>query len=100
MNGTQQAPEKSHKVFITGGTGFLGAYITRMLVENGQPVRVMRRSSKLPFFIPSNILEKVEWVQGDVLDTIALDEAMDGIDHVVHCAAMASYAPHDRKRMF
>lgn len=37
------------KIFITGGTGFLGAYIIKELVEKGFSVRAIRRSKKLPF---------------------------------------------------
>ena len=49
-------------ILITGGTGFLGAYIIKILVEHGYKVRAIRRNnSKLPFFIPSEILAKVEW---------------------------------------
>lgn len=40
------------KILITGGTGFLGAYIMQELVENGHSVRAIRRSSKLPFLYP------------------------------------------------
>ena len=40
-------------ILVTGGTGFLGAYIIKELVEKGYPVRAIRRSNKLPSFIPS-----------------------------------------------
>ncbi len=63
-------------VLVTGGTGFLGAYIIKNLVEKGHIVRAIRRSSKPPFFIDKTILDKVEWVDGDVLDVVALSEAM------------------------
>jgi dihydroflavonol-4-reductase len=88
------------KTFVTGGNGFLGAYIVRMLVERGHTVRAMRRTAKLPFFIPAPVFDKVEWVHGDVLDTVLLDEAMEGMDHVIHCAAKVSYVSDERKPMF
>ncbi|HEU4904129.1 MAG TPA: NAD-dependent epimerase/dehydratase family protein, partial [Flavisolibacter sp.] len=66
-------------VFITGGTGFLGAYIIKNLVEKGHAVRALRRTgSRLPFFIPSAVWEKVAWIEGDVLDVVALQEGMEG----------------------
>ncbi len=65
-------------VLVTGGTGFLGSYIIKELVEKNYPVRAIRRSNKLPFYIPKEILDKVEWVDGDVLDVIALEDAMSG----------------------
>ena len=67
-------------VLVTGGTGFLGAYILRELVEKGYPVRAIRRNDKQPFYISPSILEKVEWVPGDIMDTSSLEEAMDYAD--------------------
>lgn len=87
-------------VLVTGGTGFLGAYIIKHLVERGHQVRAIRRTgSKLPFFIPSDILSSVEWVEGDVLDLVSLDESMEGIDTVVHAAAVVSFSSGDRHTM-
>jgi nucleoside-diphosphate-sugar epimerase len=90
----------STKVFITGGTGFLGAYIIKELVQKNYTVRAIRRSNKLPFFIPHDIFDQVEWVDGDVLDTIAMQDAMDGIDTIIHAAAKVSFVPKERNEMF
>ena len=88
-------------VLVTGGTGFLGGYIIKHLVEKGYSVRALRRtSSKLPFFIPPGILQKAEWIDGDVLDVVSLDEAMEGVDAVIHSAAKISYAPDEKEEMF
>ena len=65
-------------VLVTGGTGFLGSYIIKHLVEKGYRVRAIRREKAvLPFYIPKEIFEKVEWVTGDILDVISLEEAME-----------------------
>ena len=58
------------KVLVTGGTGFIGAYIIKKLIEKGYSVRAIRRSSKMPFFISADTLQKAEWVDGDVLDSL------------------------------
>lgn len=87
-------------VFVTGGTGFLGAYIIKNLVEKGVAVRALRRSAALPRFIPPAIFENIEWVQGDVLDVVALHDAIEGVDGVIHAAALVSYQPSDRARMY
>jgi nucleoside-diphosphate-sugar epimerase len=87
-------------VLVTGGTGFLGSYIIKALVENGHAVRAIRRTSKLPLWIPSAIFEKVEWVDGDVLDVVALQDAMEGTDTVIHSAAIVSFVKKDRKQMY
>ena len=87
-------------VFVTGGTGFLGSYIIKHLVEKGYTVRAIRRRNKIPFWIPSLIFDKVEWVDGDVLDIVALEEAMNGVDTVIHSAAVVSFVKRDRKGMY
>ena len=87
-------------VFITGGTGFLGSYIIKALVENGYAVRAIRRSHKLPFYISKHIFDKVEWVDGEILDIVSLEEAMEGVDTVIHSAGVVSFVKKDRKRMY
>jgi dihydroflavonol-4-reductase len=87
-------------VLVTGGSGFLGAYIIRELVEKGYAVRAIRRTDKLPFFIPAPILEKVEWVEGDILDIAGLEESMSGVRNVIHAAAKVSLISRERRSMF
>lgn len=87
-------------ILVTGGTGFLGAYIIKELVEKGHRVRAIRRSPKIPFYIPASVFGQVEWLSGDVLDVIGLEEAMEGVDAVIHSAAMVSFHKRDRHEMF
>lgn len=88
------------RVLVTGGTGFLGAYVIRQLVEQGYAVRAIRRTGVLPHFIPAGILAQVEWVPGDVLDVIGLEEAMTDVAGVVHAAAKVSFSRRDRHELF
>lgn len=87
-------------ILITGGTGFLGAYVIKNLVEKGHRVRAIRRSAKLPFFIDEDVLNKVEWVEGDVLDVVSLADAMQGVDALVHSAAVVAFSKAARKEMY
>ncbi len=92
-------------VLVTGGTGFVGSYIIKELIEKKYAVRAIRRSKKLdshkvPFYIPKEIWDKVEWVDADVLDVIALENAMTGIDAVIHAAGVVSFIKKERKNMF
>jgi nucleoside-diphosphate-sugar epimerase len=88
-------------VLVTGGTGFLGSYIIKELVEKNYPIRAIRRStSKLPFYISPDIFEKVQWVEGDILDTVSLEDAMDGVDMVIHSAAVISFYKEDKDEMY
>ena len=87
-------------VLVTGGTGFLGAYIIKELVTKGIPVRAIRRNSQLPSFIPASIFSGVDWREGDVLDITGLEESMDGIDTIIHSAAKVSFHDKERRNMF
>ncbi|MEO8404814.1 MAG: SDR family NAD(P)-dependent oxidoreductase [Chitinophagaceae bacterium] len=92
---------KQTRILVTGGTGFLGSYIIKALVEKGYSVRAIRRSTaKLPSYIAAPILDKVEWVEGDILDVLSLEDAMDGIDMVIHAAAIVSFQKKERKNMY
>jgi dihydroflavonol-4-reductase len=87
-------------ILVTGGTGFLGSYIIKNLVEKGHAVRALRRNAPLPFYIPPGIFEKVEWVEGDVLDMVSLSDAVQGVDAVVHAAAIVSFSKRNRRQMY
>lgn len=92
------APPSS--VLVTGGTGFVGAYVIRDLLGQGYKVSALRRKTNLPHFIDASLLEQVCWLDGDILDPIALADAMTGVDAVIHSAAVISFNPDDRQRMF
>lgn len=87
-------------ILVTGGTGFLGAHILQNLVKKNIPVRAIRRSSQLPSFIPEDILNRVEWVEADVLDVVSLQEAMKGMEAVIHSAAIVSFSKSNRASMY
>lgn len=87
-------------VLVTGGTGFLGGYIIKELVNKGIPVRAIRRSNTLPSFIPDSILNQVDWMEADILDLVGLEEAMEGIDTIIHSAAKVSFNDRHRQEMF
>ncbi|HEY8967759.1 MAG TPA: NAD-dependent epimerase/dehydratase family protein, partial [Puia sp.] len=83
-------------VLVTGGTGFLGAYIISQLVDKGYTVRAIRRHQRQPACIPASILEKIEWLPCDIMDPLGLEEAMTGVDTVIHAAAKVSFADADK----
>jgi dihydroflavonol-4-reductase len=87
-------------VLVTGGTGFLGAYIISELVENGYAVRAIHRNGRMPFFLPDAIREKVEWVRCDIRDPLGLEDAMAGVDAVIHAAAKVSFLKKERRELY
>ena len=72
------------RVLVTGAGGFLGRRLTEALVEKGYFVRVLVR--KLTDIDPFRALG-VDVHYGDLRDELAVAEAIDGMDYVVHAAA-------------
>jgi dTDP-L-rhamnose 4-epimerase len=76
------------KVLLTGGAGFIGLHVLRQLLERGHTVRVLDSLRpdvhRGPHARPS---ADAEFVIADVRNAAALDEALGGIDAVIHLAA-------------
>lgn len=96
-------------ILITGATGLTGAHLALELIRSGNPVRALRRPTSSLEMIstvfrlyspnPEEDLGKIEWFEGDILDYISLEDALEGIEKVYHCAALVSFLPSDRKRL-
>ena len=71
-------------IFVTGATGLVGSHLIASLTEKGLVVRALYRKT-IPVFKGS---DKVQWIQGDLLDVNSLEEAIQGVTQVYHCAAM------------
>lgn len=85
-------------VLVTGGTGFVGSYLLRLLAQRGWRVRALRRPDS-PMDLVQDLAAQVEWFEADVTDIVALEDAFEGVTHVCHCAAMVSFHPRDKRRM-
>lgn len=87
-------------ILLTGATGFLGSYVLQELIEHGYAVRALCRQRKPLPWIPESVASQVEWQTGDVLDVVSLHEAMQGVNAVIHSAAVVSFQPAERERMY
>jgi len=84
------------KVLITGGAGTLGAKVAELFLKNGEQVRVF----DLPQVDYSFFDGKggVEIVKGDIRDQDTVKKAVEGVDAILHLAALmppASERDHD-----
>ncbi|GAA0589185.1 SDR family NAD(P)-dependent oxidoreductase [Caenispirillum bisanense] len=79
-------------VLITGGAGFIGSHLADALLADGRRVRVFDNLSEQvhgpDVGVPDYLAAEVEFIKGDVRDKDALRAALDGVDAVVHLAAM------------
>jgi nucleoside-diphosphate-sugar epimerase len=73
------------RVFLTGGTGFIGGHVARKLRQRGDHVRVLVRSAE-----KGKGLEEIgcELVVGDLADEAAITAGLEGCDALIHNAAV------------
>jgi UDP-glucose 4-epimerase len=70
------------KLLITGGAGYIGSILTSFLIDNGYEVTIFDDLST-----GSAIDSRATVVKASILDKSALQEALIGINAVIHCAA-------------
>jgi len=81
--------KKMEKVLVTGGAGYIGSVLTRLLLENGYKVRVLDAL----MFGGEPLLDMLnddnfEFQKGDVRNEEDVRKALQGVDHVAHLAAI------------
>ncbi len=87
-------------IAITGATGYIGSQIIHTLLSKHAPEitcrAIVRKSSDCSFF------EKlpVEKAVADIGDPLALNEALDGVETVFHCAGLISYTKSSRNSLY
>ena len=92
-----QMPRPS--VFITGATGLVGSHLARLLLLQGfDRITALRRADS-PIDLIGPEAERIHWIEGDVLDVMALHEGMHGAEWVFHCAGLISYDPADTAKL-
>ena len=75
---------------ITGGAGFMGTHLSRLLIERGEEVRVFDLKA------PVEVIDGVEYQQGSITDIDAVTKATQGCQRVFHLAAMAGLWAKDK----
>jgi len=87
-------------ILVTGGTGLVGGHLLQALVQQQIPIRAIKRpNTKVPIaLIP--YAHQIEWVEADLSDYVAIEQAMNGCTHVYHCAAKVSFDPKDKKEIW
>lgn len=95
------------KKLITGATGLVGSHLLLDLVKRGEKVLALKRaksdiSAVQKLFNDNKVLPigkdsggACEWIDGDTMDNTSLENALEEVDEVYHCAAIVSFHPED-----
>ncbi len=86
-------------ILVTGATGFLGSEVAKQLAQLSNHIRCTKRgTSKIPALLVP-LQDNIEWVEADLLDIFAMENALDGITQVYNCAAWVSLKQADKEPM-
>jgi len=80
----------STRFLVTGGAGFIGSNIVEQLVKDGKKVRVLDNLSTGKMDNLRSFMDKIELIQADIRYYNSVLEAMQGVDFVLHQAALPS----------
>ena len=90
-------------IFVTGGTGLVGAHILLELSNKGEDFIALRRESSsllvcekiFKYYNAQELFSKINWYNGDINDIPSLEEGMQKCDFVIHAAALVSFVSSD-----
>ncbi|MGZ4090066.1 MAG: NAD-dependent epimerase/dehydratase family protein [Bacteroidia bacterium] len=95
---------------VTGATGIIGSHVVLKLLQANKPVVAARQKNsdvaaveKLFAYYTkesARLFQKIKWVEVDVCDIFSVEEALDGITIVYHCAGYISFDRRNREKLF
>ena len=93
---------------VTGATGIIGSHVVLKLLQNNKPVIACKQKSSninktkqlFGFYNQSHLFEKIVWKDIDICDIFSIEEALEGVTTVYHCAGLVSFNRKDRKKLF
>ncbi len=93
-------------ILVTGGTGLVGSHLLLELVLVGKEVKALMRPTSIIEQVrktfswyrddAAELFTKIQWVEGDITDIFSLDEAVEGVREIYHCAGLVSFYKKDR----
>jgi len=96
-------------ILVTGSTGLLGGHLLYALLQKYERVAALKRPSAKTDTLreifsyytnnPDQLMDRIAWRSGDMLDKESLVRALEGITCVINCAAIVSFNPRERDRL-
>jgi nucleoside-diphosphate-sugar epimerase len=81
-------------ILVTGGSGLVGSELISQLLEKGNKIKAIYNTT------PLTIQHKdVIPIKCDILDTYGLEEVMQGVTQLYHCAAIVSFSPKNKDQL-
>jgi len=90
---------------VTGATGLLGSHVVLKLLQQGKTVVAAKQSSSdltkvkhcFSYYTKDaeTLFNRIKWVDLDITDVYSIEEALNGIEHVYHCAGFVSFLEKD-----
>ncbi|OBG77077.1 MULTISPECIES: NAD-dependent epimerase/dehydratase family protein [unclassified Mycobacterium] len=88
------------RVLITGGTGFVGGWTAKAIEDAGHTVRfLVRNPKKLDTTVGTLGVDVSDFAVADITDRMAVRDALQGCDAVVHSAALVATDPRQTADM-
>ena len=78
------------RILVTGGAGFVGSHLVEALLGRGDRVRVVDNLSTGHRANLGHLGDSYEWLEGDLADFEVCRAAVDGVDAILHEAAIPS----------
>jgi nucleoside-diphosphate-sugar epimerase len=97
-------------ILVTGGTGLVGSHLIYNLLSKGHSVKAFVRPTSnknnilrtISYYSesPQELYNKIIWAEGDILNPVSIDDALQDIKKVYHTAAHISFNPREKKKVF
>jgi nucleoside-diphosphate-sugar epimerase len=95
---------------VTGATGIIGSHVVLKLLQSNEPVIACKQKSSdisrveklFSYYTPESkqLFSKIKWVDVDVCDLFSLEEVMENVKAVYHCAGYVSFDRRNRKKLY
>ncbi len=93
---------------VTGATGILGSHVVLKLLQNNQPVVACKQKNSdlkkieqlFSYYNEQDLFKKISWKEVDVCDVFSIEEALEGVETVYHCAGFVSFNKKDRNELY
>ncbi len=101
---------EQQRILVTGGTGFLGAWLLAELAGNGYSITATHRIQS-SFALARHIFQlrhgekaealwhQIQWIETDLGDLFAVEEAVKDVQAIFHVAGMVSFQKKDQQTL-